>query len=204
MIFEEKQFNEYCFGQKYENTVNVHLTGFETFVFTYQKASGRSIQETQDWLRNQRILEAGCAMGHVMDDLIKNGVKYCCGYEPSRYANDHQLSYLAKDGRIIEGDHDKVLPLISDNSYDIVFANSLQYSFNEDDIFRWIKEIYRICNHSLLFVGITTQGLYRSVSGKEIWNMQIIKPTNWWSEKFTTSGFKRLEWMNDIICVCMK
>lgn len=201
MIFEKEQFEKYCFDRPYKDTINIHLTDFNIFVVVYQKILGLSINDTKNWLKGRKVLEAGCAMGHVMEDLQRNGVR-CWGYEPSYYAIAHAIESVKNN--IIEGDHDNILPLFGDNSYDIVFSNSLQYSFNESDILRWTKEIYRICTHSLFFVGVTTQGLYRSVSGSDIWKLQIVKPTHWWEKLFYNAGFRKPEWINDVMCVCVK
>lgn len=198
MIFEEEQFNDYCNGQSHNDSLSTHLIRFTTIAWIYKTIFKKSMTE---WLRKQFVLDAGCAMGHVMQELVDNGVE-CEGYEPSNYANDNLLESMRE--RIWKADHDTALPLIGDEEYDIVYANSLQYSHDEQKIRGWVKEVARICSHSLFFVGVTTQGIRRAISGPDIWKMQIVKSQQWWTDIFRDSGFAEVHWRDGIIAVCLK
>jgi len=171
---------------------------FEYFVKAYQLVLD---EPAEPWLRKQFVLEAGCAMGHVMRELVEHGVE-CEGYEPSQYANENALEDMKP--RIWQGDHNSVLPEIGDGDYDIVYANSLQYSHDEDEIAKWVREISRICTHSLFFCAVTTQGMYRAVSGPDIWKMQIIKPQQWWTNIFKENGFSDVKWINNVWAISLK
>jgi hypothetical protein len=198
MIFEEDQFNKYCMGQNYKNTLDIHLIKFSSLRDCYGQVYKRPMG---DWLKEQFVLDAGCAMGHTLDDLTKNGVK-CEGYEPSNYAIANGLPSVKH--KIRQANHDQALPKIADGTYDIVYANSLQYSLNEEDVRRWVAGVSRICTHSLFFVSITVQGMHRCISGSEIWKMQLIKTQKWWSKLFKECGFEEIIWMRNVIAICLK
>ncbi len=197
MIFEEREFNRYCMGRSYEETLDIHLVNYAAILRGYESVFKKSMSE---WLKSQSVLEAGCAMGHIIEELLNHGVE-CCGYEPSDYAINHALPSV-KD-RIIQADHNAALSSMTNDLYDIVYANSLQYSKNENDIRRWIQEICRICRHSLFFVSVTTQGLHRCITGSDVWKMQIIRPKEWWTDLFLSAGFKEVYWLNNIMCICL-
>lgn len=198
MIFEQKEFENYCLGRTYQDTLDIHLVSYKTLLWGYQKIFKKPMDE---WLKKQLVLDSGCAMGHVMDDLLKNGVE-CEGYEPSNHAIKNVLQSV-KD-RIHQADHDTALPEMIDNEYDIVYANSLQYSLNEDDVSRWVRETTRVCRHSMFFVGVTTQGLSRCISGSAIWKMQIIRSQQWWETLFRKSGFEEIHWLTTVMALCLK
>ncbi len=198
MIFEQEQFDNYCNGQSYHDSLLTHVLKFDAIAWIYKNVFGKPMA---DWLRKQFFLDAGCAMGHFMEELVDHGVE-CEGYEPSNYANDHLLESMRE--RIWQADHDTALPEMSPGEYDIIYANSLQYSHDEEQIGRWVKDIARICSHSLFFCGVTTQGLHRAVSGPDIWKMQIIKPQKWWTKIFFDNGFEEVCWKEGVIAVCLK
>lgn len=198
MIFEEEQFKKYCCGQSYKDTLSIHLIPYKTLLWAYNKVFGKSMDE---WLKKQRFLDSGCAMGHIMANLIENGIN-CKGYEPSNYAIANAL--LSVKDKIIQADHDTILPTMRDNQYDIVYANSLQYSLDENDIKRWVKETARVCKHSMVFVSVTTQGLSRCISGPDIWKMQIIKSQKWWNRLFAECGFSEIHWLTSVMAICLK
>lgn len=198
MIFEQKEFENYCLGKKYEETLKIHLISYRALLWGYEKVFKKPMDQ---WFKKQLVLDSGCAMGHTMDDLLKNGVE-CEGYEPSNYAIKNRL--LSVKDRIRQADHDAALPQILDHEYDVIYANSLQYSLNEEDVRRWICEIARICRHSMFFVSVTTQGLSRCVSGSNIWKMQIIKSQQWWETLFLENGFEEVYWLTTVTALCLK
>ncbi len=198
MIFEEEQFKKYCYGRKYQDSLSTHIIPYKNLLWAYDKVFNRSMDK---WLRKQRFLDAGCAMGHVTAHLIEHGID-CEGYEPSNYAIANVLPSV-KD-KIVQGDHDAILPTMKDDQYDIVYANSLQYSLDENDIRRWVKETARVCRHSMIFVSVTVQGLSRCISGTDIWKMQIIKPQKWWSRLLYECGFPVTYWITSVMAICLK
>ena len=198
MIFEKKQFDNYCLGRNYQSSLPIHLVTYDMLLSGYDRVFKRSMEQ---WLKEQQVLDAGCAMGHVMDDLMAHEIQ-CSGYEPSNYAIANLLPSV--QDKVRKGSHDDILPTIRDEEYDVVYANSLQYSLNEDDIKRWTKEIARVCRHSMFFVSVTTQGIHRCVSGPDIWKMQIVRPKAWWDSLFTDSGFAEVHWLGDVMAICLK
>jgi hypothetical protein len=199
MNFEEEYFEKYCLGKSYTETLPIHLTTFDRVAVSYSTYYNKMMD---DWLREQKILDAGCAMGHVLDDFIENGVKDCKGYDISSYAIKNALESV-KD-LIWQGNHDTELAKMQDKEYNVVISNSFQYSKDEGQIASWIKHAYRICSHSFIFIGITIEGLYRNVSGDKIWDLQIIKSQKWWNDLFKQAGFSDTHWSTPVMALCVK
>lgn len=198
MIFEKKLFENYCYGKPYDKTLHIHLVTYDMMVNSYTHVFRKPMG---DWLKKQFVLDAGCGFGHVMEDLVKNGVE-CDGYEPSNYANANLVPSV-KD-RIFQANHDEALPKMEQNEYDIVFANSLQYSRYTKDVERWVAQASRVCKHSMFFVSVTVQGMKRCVSGSDISKIQIIKSKQWWADLFYENGFTEVHWITSVMAICLK
>jgi len=182
MIFNEQHFKKYCDDLPYELTLDKHLMSYEKFCRAYAIAMSLSLPQTINWLKNKSVLDAGCAMGHVVKDLCDNGIN-AWGFEPSDYAIRHRVS-----NRIWCGDNDTEFESYPDNLYNIIYANSFQYTFDQKQLNNWINNSYRICSHSVVFCSVVQDDPQESImeNSEEI---QIMRPRYWWNEQFTKTGF---------------
>jgi len=197
MIFEQEHFERYCNGEAYEDTLDTHLMTFNKFCYVYARAMDISIPQAVYWLKSKSVLDAGCAMGHVVKDLADNGVD-ANGFEPSEYAIANQATH-----RIWKGNNDIEFARMRENTWDIIYANSFQYTFDLEQLKRWIKHSYRICCHSVLFNSVVKNDLQSSIS-ENLEAMQIILPREWWNQQFVDSGFLRHMWVSSTSCVYFK
>lgn len=202
MIFDQQYFDSYCLNEPYDQSLHIHLTTFNIISAAYSLVLEKSSDEINRWLQQQKILEAGCAMGHVVADLIQNGVD-CEGYDISDYAITNTIP-LAQ-GKTWQGDHETELPKMRDEQYDIIFANSFQYIKDTEKLTTILRHAYRVCRHSLIFVSVTTEGLYRAITDRsQIWNLQVIQSKNWWESLFKECGFKNVFWKTPVLAFCLK
>lgn len=201
-MFDKQYFNRYCLNEPYEKTLYIHLTTFNIISAGYSLVFKKPIDEINIWLQQQRILEAGCAMGHVIADLICNGVD-CEGYDISDYAIANTVP-LAQ-GKTWCGSHETELPKMQDEQYDIIFANSFQYIKDVEKLTSILCHAYRVCGHSLIFVSVTTEGLYRAITDRsQIWNLQMVQSKGWWENLFKKCGFKNIVWKTPVLAFCLK
>jgi SAM-dependent methyltransferase len=202
MAFDKQYFDNYCLKEPYNDTLHIHLITFNIISAGYATIFKRSIVESDLWLQRQKILEAGCAMGHVVENLIYNGVD-CEGYDISNYAIANTVP-LAR-GKTWCGDHETELPKMQDEQYDIIFANSFQYIKDLEKLAQILCQAYRVCKHSLIFVGVTTEGLYRAITDrKQIWDLQIVQSKKWWENLFKECGFNSIFWSTPVLAFCLK
>lgn len=201
-MFDKQYFDKYCLNESYDDTLYIHLTTFNIISTGYSSIFKKSVDETNQWLQQQKVLEAGCAMGHVVADLIRNGVD-CEGYDISDYAISNTVP-LAQ-GKTWQGDHETELSKMQDEQYDIVFANSFQYIKDTEKLITILRHAYRVCRHSLIFVSVTTEGLYRAITDRsQIWNLQIVQSKKWWENLFQECGFKNVFWRTPVLAFCLK
>jgi len=197
-MFEEQYFTNYCFGQSYQETIDIHLTTFDRISAAYSLQSG---EPADNWLMKQKIIDIGCGFGYVVQSLVHRGVD-CVGYDCSDYAMSNKIKSV--EDLLWKGNNDTELPKFQDDSFDIVFSNSFQYARTEKQVVSWIKDAYRICRHSLFFVAVTVEGLYRNVSGNDIWKLQLVKSKRWWSDRFIKAGFSDVFWSMPVSAICIK
>lgn len=198
MIFEKREFDQYCFGKTYESTLDIHLFSYEILKYCYGGFIDGSVEE---WLKKQTVIDAGCAMGHVIKDLTDSGIN-CYGYEISNYAIKNAIKSVRH--RMIKSDHNTMLGSLVDNACSILLTNSFQYSKDERQIESWVCAAKRICSHSMIFISTTIQSLNRCISGSRIFEMQIVKPSLWWEHLFLGTGFSRVKWINGAMAICLK
>lgn len=200
--FGKEYFDHYCLNESYDDTLHIHLTTFNRIAAGYALILKKPINEINLWLQKQKILEAGCAMGHVVGDLIYNGVD-CEGYDISDYAITNTVP-LAR-GKTWCGDHATELPKMRDEQYDIVFANSFQYIKDTEKLIIILRQAYRVCKHSLIFVSVTTEGLYRAITDRnQIWDLQIVQSKKWWENLLKECGFQYVFWNTPVLAFCLK
>lgn len=212
--FGPQYFERYCKGKSYLDSIPNHLFKYKNLVGAYASAFA-SIQRSQDkstytlrdffemtneWLAKQRVLDAGCAMGHFIADLQANGVE-AFGYDISQYAIDHCIPTIADCVQV--GDHDSTLPTFKDQEFDLIFATSWQYTHDIKQLWTWLKNAYRVCRHSMVSCGVTADTPDRVIT-ENITDIQLVKPQSWWSQQYLGAGFQRLEWVDDCICICFK
>lgn len=194
MIFQKEHFDKYCNGQDYISTLNEHFVGYKKFCRIYSVVLGLCEQDAALWLQQKKILDAGCAMGHVVKDLADNFID-ACGYDASQYAIDNKVTDL-----VCYGDNDVCLRNYDNNSFDIVFTNSFQYAESEYQLDLWIQHVGRICCHSVLFVSLVKDHIEQMVNNFD----QILQTKAWWNRKFFRYGFRRSRWIGRSICVYLK
>ncbi len=199
MIFEKEYFDTYCGGKPYEETLGTHLITYSRMCEIYTHIVNPP--NIHKWMKKQWVLDAGCGMGHVVNDLTCNGVG-CNGYDISDYAIKHSIPNISDV--IWQSNHDDQLHKFGNELFSIVFANSFQYAKDREQSKEWLKQAFRICSHSLFFVSVTVEGLSRSISGSDIWEFQLIKNKKWWMQLFNEVGFKEVCWIGDVIAICLK
>jgi len=199
-MFDKAYFDNYCKGKPYKETLDTHLITY----FTLCKAYNIVVSPPggiQEWMKKQLVLDAGCGMGHVVDDLTSNGVR-CEGYDISEYAIENALPSVLD--KVWEADHSEQLSRFYDKQYSIVFANSFQYGKDESQVKSWLKHSFRICSHSLFFVSVTIEGLHRCINGSDVWKLQLVKNKKWWTNLFYDAGFEGVHWVSEVAAICLK
>lgn len=197
--FEKKHFDEYCHGRRYEETINEHLFTFHNLAEVYRHCLG---SVSDDWLYDNRtFLDCGCAMGHVISGMMGFGMD-AYGYDSSSYATNNLLPDV--QDRVWFGDHDSVLEMFDDQCFDIVYSNGFQYSKDEDEILRWLRRANRVCSNSMILMTITEETRDKDDIFQWSDEMQIIKPSDWWTSLCCLAGFEKVIWTPWSIALCLK
>ncbi len=199
-MFDKDYFDNYCNGKPYTETLDTHLIGYSSLCKAYNIVVEPSCG-IQEWMKKQFVLDVGCGMGHVVEDLVANEVS-CEGYDISEYAIENALPSVLD--RVWEGNHDEQLPRFRWEQYSIVFANSFQYGKDKAQVKNWLNGAFRICSHSLFFVSVTVEGLHRCISGSNVWSLQLVKSKKWWTDLFNGAGFEDVHWINNVAAICLK
>lgn len=195
--FGHKYFEQYCNNASYESSLDLHLMTYHKFCMAYAIALKTTIEQTGEWLKQQSIIDAGCAMGHIVKDLCDNGVD-AEGYDFSGYAINHKVT-----NRIWFGTNDCELDLMHDRQYDIIYSNSFQYTFDNNQLRNWLCQARRICRHSMLFCSLVQNNMETCITSS-VEKIQIIRPREWWTAMFENAGFKNIRWVNAVNAVCFK
>ncbi len=197
MIFEKQHFDKYCNGRPYEDTLDIHLITYYRLCRIYSDIMDLSVPQIVHWLKDKTVLDVGCAMGHVVSDLWNNDIQ-AWGYDASEYAINNKVSH-----RVWLGNHDEQLLKIPHNTFDIIFANSFQYTFDKDQLMSWLKNTYKVCRHSVLFCCTVQDDMQCNIT-ENIKEIQIVRPRFWWNKIFMDAGFLTSKWVAPSLGVYLK
>ena len=140
---------------------------------------------TNELFMPESVLDVGCAYGFVVKKFQELGIP-ASGVEYSSYAVSRAVAQEVSEGDVRD------LSRFKDNSFDLVMGTELLEHIPEDDLFKAIKELYRVAKHNIfLLICIAGTEHIESRGGKGDPSHITMKPRWWWESLFHRLEIKR-------------
>jgi len=126
------------------------------------------------------ILDVGCATGELVKDYLNLGI-FAMGIDNSTYAIEHNI---CSKSFCFQADMRKLMMHFKENSFDIVYTNSLMYLPSED-VPLALKQMYTISKY-----GVYWNAGYLGESVTPDHYRKFTADRAWWKTKFENAGFE--------------
>lgn len=140
---------------------------------------------TNELFKPESVLDVGCAYGFVVKRFQDLGIP-ATGIEYSPFAVSQAVTK-----NIFEGDV-RDLSRFKNNSFDLVLGTELLEHIPEDDLFKAVKEMYRVSKCFIFLLICTSNSEHiESRGGKGDPSHITLKPRWWWESLFHRLDIKR-------------
>ncbi|MDD5147739.1 MAG: class I SAM-dependent methyltransferase [Candidatus Daviesbacteria bacterium] len=155
---------------------------------SYQQAGGllnTFATWTNELFKPASVLDVGCAYGFVVKRFQDLGIP-ATGIEYSPYAVSQAVCQNVFGGDVRD------LSRFKNNSFDLVLGTELLEHIPEDDVFKAVKELYRVSKHFVFLLICTANSDHiESRGGKGDPSHITLKPRWWWESLFHRLDIKR-------------